>query len=176
MQNESKRNYERVLPGRSPKREGWIRLSLIALCIAAGGLLTAVCIFFGLPILLTILLPITEALLILLARRLWSRQYEYSFFGETLTVSRIDGGNRRKCLCELDLRTLSAVILFEESNRAKAEAFGARHSIYAVTDLSGEDLYLILFGEGKERTLLCVELDERSLSIIRFYNRAAWSK
>lgn len=176
MQNENKRSYERSLPGRTKKKDALVRLSFIALCLFSGALLSFVCFFFGLAWLLFISLPILEAVLILLARRFWSRQYEYSFFGETLTVSRIDGGRKRKCLAEVDLRKISAAFPFEESNRKKAEAFGARRSIYAIPDLAGDDLYLVLFGEGKEKTLLCMELDERSLSILRFYNRAALAK
>ncbi|MBQ7173066.1 MAG: hypothetical protein IJR88_03005 [Clostridia bacterium] len=176
MQSENRFAYERALPGRTQRKNRLIRLLFVALCLFAGAILIFVCFFFGLAWLLFISLPILETILILLTRRFWSRQYEYSFFGETLTVSRIDGGSKRKCMAEIDLRKISAAFPFEESNRKKAEAFGARHSIYAIPDLAGENLYLILFGEGKERTLLCMELDERSLSIIRFYNRAALTK
>lgn len=176
MQNENRFAYERTLAGRTQKKELFLRLSFVALCLFAGALLSFVCFFFGLAWLLFISLPILEAILIFLAKRHWKRQYEYSFFGETLTVSRIDGGSKRKILAEIDLKKISAVFPFEESNRKKAEAFGAQKSIYAISDLAGENLYLILFGEGKERVLLCMELDERSLSIIRFYNRAALSK
>lgn len=172
MQN----HYERVLPGRSRGKEALFRALFVLLYLVFAALLVWLCLSLGALTYLFFLLPLGVGLLVFLTLPFWKKQYEYSFYGEMLTVSRIFGGKRRKVLIELDLRKVSAIFRFEEANRARAEAFGARRSLYAVPDLGADDLYLILFGEGKEKGILCLALDERSLSIIGFYNRAALTK
>ena len=176
MATENKRLYERVLPGRSRAKEVLIRVLFVFSYLAFGALLTLLCLALHALLYLAFLLPLGVGLLAFLTLPFWKKQYEYSFFGESLTVSRIYGGKRRKVLVELNLRDAAAIFPFEEEFRARAEAFGARHSLYAVPDLAAEHLYLILFGEGKEKSILCVALDQNSLAIIGFYNRAALTK
>lgn len=176
MQATNKQLYERVLPGRSRAKEVFIRALFVFLYLFFGVLLIWLCLSLEALLYLFFLLPLGVGLLVFLTLPFWNKQYEYSFFGETLTISRIYGGKKRKILAELNLREASAVFPFEDEYRAKAESFGARRSIYAVPDLMGSALYLILFGDGKEKSILCMELDERSLSILSFYNRAALTK
>lgn len=176
MQQTNKQFYERTLPGRSRARQMIICALFVLLYLFCGALIAWLCLTLGALPYLFFLLPLGVGLLVFLTLPFWNKQYEYSFFGETLTISRIYGGKKRKVLAELNLRELVAAFPFEEEYRAKAEAFGARHSIYAVPDLADDNLYLILFGEGKEKTILCLELDRNSLTIIGFYNRAALTK
>lgn len=176
MATDNKRLYERVLLGRSRAKDRIVRALFVLLYLAFGAFLILLCLSLNAILHLVFLLPLGVGLLVFLTMPFWKKQYEYSFFGESLTVCRIYGGKKRKVLVELNLREVSAVFPFEEDFRARAEAFGARRSLYAVPDLADDCLYLILFGEGKEKSILCVELDQNSLAIIGFYNRAALTK
>ena len=176
MAQENKRLYEKTLAGRSLGKQVLVCTLFVALYLSFGALLTLFCLSLEALIYLVFLLPLAEGLLLFFTLPYWNKEYEYSFFGETLTVSRIYGRKKRKKLIEVNLREASAVFPFEDAFRAKAEAFGARHSLYAVPDLGDEHLYLLLLGEGKDKTILCLELDENALAIIGFYNRSALTR
>ena len=166
MESIGRQLYERTLPGRSRGRTLLARLLFIGLYLMVAALLVLLFLFFGAAASLLFLLPLVEGLLLFFTLPYWKKEYEYSFFGETLTISRIYGGKKRKKWVELDLRKASAILPFEEAFRKRVESFGAKRSFYAVPDLAGDHLYLVLFGEGKEKTILCMELDERSLAIV----------
>ena len=176
MQQTRKQLYERTLPARNRGKELYIRVLFLLSYLFCALLLVWLCLALEALSYLFFLLPLVEGLLVFFTLPYWKKEYEYSFFGETLTVSRIYGGKKRQKLVDVNLREIVAAFPFEDDFRGKAEAFGARHSLYAVPDLGDEHLYLLLFGEGKEKTILCLELDENALAIIGFYNRAALTK
>ncbi len=118
--------------------------------------------------------PIFLWILVFLTWRFTQVEYEYSFFSGKVTVSRILGGRSRRVLCEVLIRELAAVLPYEEEYRQKAEQFGAEKSIYAVSSLDAENLYLLLYApEGGKKHLVCMELNEKALKILKYYNMSA---
>lgn len=147
-------------------------LLLLYILVGVGCLLVATAVRYF--VYLVAFVPIVIWILVFFTWRWTQVEYEYSFFAGKLTVSRILGGRSRKRLCEVLIRELAAVLPYEEEYRAKAEQFGAEKSIYAVSSLEAENLYLLLFApEGEKRQLLCMELNEKALKILKYYNMAA---
>ena len=129
-----------------------------------------------LPILCFI--PLTIWIFVFLTWKYTQVEYEYSFFAGKLTVSRVLGNRTRKKMTELTLRDLSSVLPYTERNVAQAESYGAKNSYFAASSVDAKDLYILLWEnpESKERSLLCMELNEKAIKIIKYYNMSAMAK
>lgn len=150
------------------------KIALVGLYVLVGIGLLLLATALRYLVYLVAFVPIAIWILVFFTWRFTQVEYEYSFFAGKLTVSRILGGRSRKVLCEVLIRELAAVLPYEEEYRAKAEQFGAEKSIYAVSSLEAENLYLLLFApEGEKRQLLCMELNEKALKILKYYNMSA---
>ena len=101
-------------------------------------------------------------------------EYEYSFFGGVLTVSRILGGKSRRVLCEVSLKNLAAVYPCEEEYIARAEQFGASKTIMAASSADAENLCVALWcDENDAKYALYFEPNERAVRIIKNENYTA---
>ena len=126
------------------------RIALIAVYI----LWSAACILIGLlasQLLISIaLLACTLWPIISFSWRYTKIEYEYSFFGGVLTVSRILGGKSRRVLCEVSLKNLAAVYPCEEEYIARAEQFGAGKTIMAASSVDAENLCVALWTDESD--------------------------
>jgi hypothetical protein len=124
------------------------------------------------------LVPITVWIFVYLTWKYTQVEYEYSFFAGKLTVSRVLGNRTRKKITELALRDLSSVLPYTERNVAQAESYGAKNSYLAASSTEAKDLYILLWQdpETAEKKVLCMELNEKAIKIIKYYNMSAMAK
>ena len=129
-----------------------------------------------LPILCFI--PLTIWIFVFLTWKYTQIEYEYSFFSGRLTVSKILGGRTRKKITEVTLRDLSAVLPYTDENADRANLYGARNAYFAASSVEAPDLYIALWedAETKKKNLLCLELNEKAIKIIKYYNMSAIAK
>ena len=129
-----------------------------------------------LPILCFI--PLTIWILVFLTWKYTQVEYEYSFFSGKLTVSKILGGRTRKKITEVSIRELSSVLPYTNRNVEQANAYGAKNTYFAASSIEAPDLYVALWEDKdtKERNLLCLELNEKAIKIIKYYNMSAIAK
>ncbi len=129
-----------------------------------------------LPILCFI--PLTIWIFVFLTWKYTQVEYEYSFFSGKLTVSKILGGRTRKKLAEVQIRDLAEVLPYTNKNAEIAEAYGATTAIFAASSIEAPDLYIALWEdkETRKRFMLCFELNEKAIKIIKYYNMSAMAK
>ena len=109
----------------------------------------------------------------------WRRtdvEYEYSFFGDTLTVSRILGGRARRELVTVPIRELSLILPYDDEHLSQITQFAPRKKLYAVSDLDAPTVYALLWKEDDKRLLLCIEPSEEALKRLRFQNLSAFRR
>ena len=150
------------------------RISFLALYVlwGVGWLLAGVMLKLILPLLA--LIPISLWILVYCTWRFTQVEYEYSFFGGSVTVCRVLGGKSRRTLTTVSLRSLSAVYPCDEQNVARIEAFGAQRSIFAASSEDSDTLYALLWNDEKNgKTVLYFDANEKALKIIRYYNASA---
>lgn len=150
------------------------RVSLVALYMlwAVAWLLAGAMLKIILPLLA--LIPISLWILVYFTWRFTQVEYEYSFFGGVLTVSRVLGGKSRRTLSEISLRTLASVYPCDEKNAARIEAFGAVRTVFAASSEDSESLYALLWNDEENgKTVLYFDANEKALKIIRYYNVSA---
>ena len=106
------------------------------------------------------------------------KEYEYSFFSGVLTVSKIYGSKKRKELTRLHLRDLSAVLPMNEETLPRAEAYGATERIFTASCPTASHLFIALWEDRdtKKRSMLTLELNEKAVKIIKYYNMSAMAK
>ena len=124
------------------------------------------------------LVPITVWIFVFLTWRYTQVEYECSFFSGTLTVSRILGGRTRKVLCEVNIRDLSAVFPYEDTNVSRAEQYDAEETFFAASSMEAPNLYIALWQdvESGKRRMLCFEVNEKAVKILRYYNASAMAR
>ncbi len=164
----------------SEKMTSALRLKKIAL-LAAYILWGVVIFVVGMMVRLIVpflaLVPLSIWIIAFFTWRYTQVDYEYSFFSGMLTVSRILGGRSRKKLTSVVIRDAAHILPYTDENVARAEAFGAKTSIFAASSHDAENLYLILWdSEETGKTMLCFEANEKAVKILRYYNIAACSK
>ena len=150
------------------------RIALIAFYI----LWSVACVLIGLlakePLLAVALLAISLWPIISFSWRYTRIEYEYSFFGGTLTVSRILGSRSRRVLCEVAIKKLEAVYPCEEEYIARAEQFGASKTIMAASSVDAETLCVALWtDENDTKYALYFEPNERAVRIMKNENYTA---
>lgn len=119
-------------------------------------------------------IPLSTWMLVFFTWRYTQVEYEYSFFSGQLTVSRILGGKRRRVLAEVRIKDLSSVLPYENEYVAQADAYQADISVFAASGQDAPDLYILLWqGEDKKRRLLCMNVNEKALKLLRYYNSSA---
>ena len=129
-----------------------------------------------LPILCFI--PLSIWILVFLTWKYTQVEYEYSFFSGKLTVSKILGSRTRKKITEVHLKDLSSVQPYTDRNAEQAERYGAQNAYFAASSLEAPALYIALWEdhETKKRSMLCLELNEKAIKIIKYYNMSAMAR
>ena len=118
-----------------------------------------------------------SALFYLLVRFTWRLtfvEYEYSFFGGTLTVCRILKGKSRRKLLTVPIRELSLVTLYDDAHIGQIERFDVKKKTFAISGMNAEEIYALIWKEDDEVRMLCMELTERAIKTIRYYNTSAF--
>ncbi len=153
-----------------------VTLVLLYVLWAASCLIVGAWIKLILPLLAFI--PISIWILVFLTWRYTQVEYEYSFFSGNLTVSRILGGRSRKRLFSLTLKELEAVYPNTEDYAERIAALEVDRTLFALSHPDAtEGVWAALWqDEKKKKTLAWLELNEKAIKQIRFYNATAIRK
>ena len=148
--------------------------SLVAFYILWSAALLLIGLWLQLPIAFVALVPLSLWPIVSLTWR-WTRiEYEYSYFDGTLTVSRVLGGKSRKVLCEVVIKSLTAVYPCEEEYIARAEQYGANKIVMAASSTDATDLCVALWcDENDTKYALYFEPNDRAVRILRDENYIA---
>lgn len=158
-----------------------LTLKKVAL-VAAYVLWALLCLLIGAITLILVpmlaLIPLTIWIFVFLTWKYTQVEYEYSFFSGKLTVSRILGGRTRKQLVQVNIRDLEAVFPYGDANLSRVERYNAEETVFAASSMEAPDLYIALWQdeESGKRLMLCFEVNEKALKILRYYNAAALTK
>ena len=108
------------------------------------------------------------ALIILITWKYLFLEYEYSFYLDTLSISKIYGKRKIKHLVDVDLKKLLFVAPATEESIKKADQLNPDKRIISVSNEYAENIYLLVTGEeDKDRLLVFIEADDRSLAILK---------
>lgn len=152
------------------------RITLIAVYILWALLLLAAGLLAGQIVVFAAFIPVTLWPLIAFSWRRTKVEYEYSFFGGTLTVSRVLGGRSRRLLTEVALKDLEAVYPCTEEYIERAERFGAEKIIMAASSEQADALCVALWrDENDTKIALYFEPNERAVRLMRSENYSATS-
>ena len=165
---ENRQNYERIVKQACVGRVLMIRIAAY-IGYAAFALLWLAPIISSLfnPLLIA-LAVLTTVILVVLTRKYLHVEFEYSFIGGTLTVSKIYGRNKRKILLCEELRSALWIAPLTEETLARAESMSPTKSYSATaSEASSSALILVFDIEKMERILLLMESDERTVAICR---------
>jgi len=162
--------YERVVPRKTSRRVILWNIFLISLYIV--GFLISSCfllIFFSPALfLLAFLLTLT---LVLITKKYFKVEYEYSFEGESFSISKIYNKQARHLVIEIDLRKTLITAPADEENIARAN----RLQVDKILDLTAypnapHTYFMVFEDEDETRFLIYFEGDEKSLGIIKRIN------
>ena len=160
-------NYERVLPLR-------MRGSHLRRCLLLGASYCALA-FVGIFLFLAtwsttvlFLALLVTVGLILLTRDQFRAEYEYSFFGSTLTLCRILNRSRRRVLAELELKQIRFVDYDTESAHSElARRYQPSKAIDVRAEQGAPSLLLAYEKENGEIAVCRMETDETTEKILR---------
>lgn len=113
-------------------------------------------------------------LLIHFTWRLTYVEYEYSFFGGTLTVCRILGGRSRRVLTEVSIRDLALAAPYDDDHVAQIGRFDVKRKIFAVSGMDAQEIYALIWKEKEGAKMLCIETTERAIKTMKYYNTSAF--
>ncbi len=165
---ENRQNYERIVKQACTGRVLMIRVAAYV-GYAAFALLWLSPIISSLfnPLLIALAI-LTTAILVLLTRKYLHVEFEYAFVGGTLTVSKIYGKKKRKILLCEELRSAVWIAPVNDETLARAESFSPNKVCAATASPTSSPALLLVFDtEKKERILLLIESDERTVAICR---------
>lgn len=172
--NTSGAPYEYTVAEKKDTKLLFKRITLIAIYVLWGTLFLFA--GFALRIIVPFLafIPLSLWVLIFLTWRLTQVEYEYSFFGGVLTVSRVLGGRTRRELCAINIKSASDILPYDDAYMQKIENFSADRTFLAASSNDALNLYCILWtDEENRRNALFFEPTEKALKILRYYNMSA---
>lgn len=161
---------ERMTPMVRLKR---ILLIVCYLMWAVGNVITVI-MFRQLTAFFAFFIPISMFFLIGLTWKRTYVEYEFSFFGDTLTVSRILGKKTRKKMVELSIRELSMIVPYDDDHVSQIEGFGVQKKLFAISSMDADSLYALLWKENDVKYMLCMEPNDRALKLLRYHNISAF--
>lgn len=108
----------------------------------------------------------------------WHRtfvEYEYSIYDGTLSLYRILGGRSRRKLTAVEIRSIDAILPYDDEHLQRIVAFDAKKKRYAISGMDAPTLYVLLWKDERDvKRLLCAELTEKAVKMLRYYNNSAF--
>ena len=118
---------------------------------------------------------LSTALVVMVSAKYLMIEYEYSFWYEQLTVSKIYGKKNRRTLIETEIKNLLMIAPATDEYVAKAKHFEPEKEISAISSDDAENVWLAVSGGKDERKVLILfEADDRSLGMLRSANPIAF--
>ena len=115
---------------------------------------------------------ISTVFLVLFTWRFFALEYEYSFVGGELTISKIYARRlRRQVFCE-DLANAVMIAPATDENISRIEHLEIESSIHAISSPNAESIWFCLFEQEKTQVRSCIYLDtdERMIRLFKQYN------
>ena len=115
---------------------------------------------------------ISTVFLVIFTWRFFDLEYEYSFVGSELTVSKIYASRlRRQLFCD-DLANAVMIAPATDENISRIERFEIEKSVHAISSPNADSIWFCLFEQEKTQIYTCVYLDadERIIKLFRQYN------
>lgn len=164
-------SYERVL---KKKR---LKSVILAVSLYALILFVWLIVIFGVgrfdPALI-LLAPISTLAVVLITWKYTRVEYEYSFVGGTFTFSKIYGGRSRRCVLEVEIRSLKEIFPYNEETAKKIENITDKTLIKGIPSGSSQNPCVLSFEDNKEKAVFFIlDCDGRSAKILKFYNPSA---
>ena len=158
-----------------------LKILRVLLCVAYAlwtlGNVAVVLLFKSLLVLMILVWVCGLWLMITLTWRRTFVEFEFSFFGGELTVSRILGSRSRRRLIRVELRELSYVFSYDDEHLPMIEKFQPVKKTYAVSSLDAPDLYVLLWKDKNDvKHMLCMETNERAIKNLKYHNAFAFRK
>ena len=167
--------YEYTVKSPHTRRRTLARMALILLyALWTVGNLAMMLSYLEYLIVFVAFIPLSLWLLVHFTWRRTFVEYEYSFFGDMLTVSRILGKSARRELVTVKIRDLSMIVPYDDDHLAQIAQFGAKKKYLAVSTLDAPIIYALLWKEDDNKFLLCIEPSEQALKLLRFQNISAF--
>ncbi len=117
------------------------------------------------------LIPLTTWMLVWLTWRYASVEFEYSLTGGVMTLSKIYGGRTRKCVAQIKIKEMTAIMPFEGDHISAAGRYAPERTVDFTADLQHPNVYCALYEtEDKRRGILYFEATDKALKILRYYN------
>ena len=174
---EIKHTYEKIVPVACVGRHGALRIAAILGYVSFALIWVAPIIRSLFSPLLIALAVLSETVLILCTKKYLNVEYEYSFSGETLTVSTIFSKKSRKTLLSVELKDMLLVAPYNEDAAREAERMDPQKTIDATGSPDADDVLIAIFDEDPDtKILLFLESDEQIVAQFRRYAPHACSR
>ena len=151
----------------------WIIKKLLLILLYITFVLTAFIVGFITRIFLPFLALVTllTCVLIFFTWRYVSVEYEYSMTSGHITFSKIYGQRSRKCIFDVEIKSMSLIAPYTNEHIDKAIRFAPTVEYNATSSPSADSQYFALFEDHNgKKAIFIFEATKRSLEIFRFYN------
>jgi len=101
-------------------------------------------------------------------------EYEYVIASGIIEVDRIFGKNSRRKMCEFPLSQVQTIAPHNAKNAHLIQSSGAAKTYFAASSMKSDNLYFVIFSDGKAgKGVLYIDIPEKCLSILKYYNKGA---
>lgn len=108
----------------------------------------------------------------------WHRtfvEYEYIIYDGRISLYRILGGRSRRKLTAVEIKSIDAIIPYDDEHLSRIVAFDAKKKLYAISSMDAPTLYVLLWKDERDiKRLLCAELTDKAIKMLRYYNNSAF--
>ena len=174
---ELKLAYEKIVPVACVGRHRTMRFAAI-IGYVAFALLWIVPIIRSLfsPLLIA-LAVLSVTILVLCTKKYLNIEYEYSFFGETLTVSKIFAKKSRKTMIFVEIKKMLLIAPYNKDSMRDIERMSPQKIMDATGSPESDNILAVVFdGDSEKRFLLFLESDEQIVAQFRRYAPHACSR
>ena len=162
--------YERILKTEKTSKKLLPKLLAIGFYAIILSVWFIIMIRVGLTASVVMLIPLSILTAVLLTWKYTSVEYEYSFIGGILTISKIYGKTKRKAIFEAELNTLISAIPYHSE---AVESVRAQNVINAIPNKECPNPCVCVFEENEKRTCVIMDCDELTAKILKFFKPSA---
>lgn len=116
-------------------------------------------------------IPVSTWIMVWLTWKYTQLSYEYSFFKGEITVNRVYGTNKKSVFANVKIKALTALYCFNGMDGKAISDISADEVIFAARSEQVEKLAALIWTNAENKKVaLFIELDEKALKIIHYYN------
>ena len=119
-------------------------------------------------------IPIALWFIIFITWRYTDVDYEYSMTSGFLSFSKIFGSRSRKQMFEAQIKSMTLIAPYTKEHMGKIREYAPKVRYTALSSQPSDKACFALFENAKgEKSIFIFEADDRTVSILRFYNPSA---